>query len=262
LIHGKVKINLYISRRIPNVKKTLIITLLTVFTGQLYAQLLPKFIGPKKYSQREVYDSAYGINIYEKLNANIGGDSVRNDKKGYASQGWVEDQYESGKTLHKGYYVDGTLRIYKNFYENGKPERSFKVNDLKRCTMVLYYSDSTLKSEINYYNGQVQKEQDYYPNGKLEYVEESEKNMIYLVQRKSYLPDGKPESIFELTDPKKKIYTKKEYYPNGNIKEEGTMAFDKGSIDYRKDGKWKVYDEKGKVTEEFYINGELNEKGK
>ncbi len=226
----------------------------------LQAQLLPKFIGGKKYTQKEVYDSTYGINIYERLNANVGGDSVRNDKKGYASQGWVEDQYESGKLLHKGYYVDGSLRIYKNYYENGKIERSFKVNDLKRCTMVLYYSDSTMKSEVVYYNGQVQKQKDYYPNGKLEYDEESEKNMIYLVRRNSYFTDGNPESLFEIIDPKKKVYTKKEYYPNGNIKEEGAMVFDKAAIDYRKEGKWKVYDEKGKATEEYYVNGELNKR--
>lgn len=235
--------------------------ILLAFGWETKAQLLPKFVGPKKYTQKEVYDSTYGINIYEKLNANIGGDSVRNDKKGYACQGWVEDHYESGKLLHKGYYVDGTLRIYKNYYENGKLERSFKVNDLRRCTMVLHYPDSVLKSEIVYYNGQVQKEDDYYPNGKLEYSEESEKNMIYLVHRKSFQPDGTPESIFEVVDAKKKVYLKREYYPNGKLKEEGPMVFDKASIDYRKEGKWKVYDEKGKETIEQYQGGELMKKG-
>src|ERR1051326_3492574 len=40
------------------------------------------------YEFKDVYDSAYGITIYEALNMGTGGDSTRNDAKGYAAQGW------------------------------------------------------------------------------------------------------------------------------------------------------------------------------
>src|SRR5689334_12695522 len=89
-----------------------------LISGFGYAQV-------KKGDTREfkaVYDSTYGINIYEALNMNTGGDSTRNDVKGYALQGWMEDFYPDGKVLHKGYYIDGQLKAYKNFYPNGQLE--------------------------------------------------------------------------------------------------------------------------------------------
>lgn len=210
----------------------------------------------KKYNASKVVDPEYGITMYEKLTFATGGDSVRNDKKGYACQNWVEDQYESGKILHKGYYEDGVLKTYKNFYENGNVERFFKVVDFKRCNMQLFYSDGSKKSEITYYDGGPQIWTDYYPNGQIEFSEESAKSLEYLIYRKSYLENGKPQELFELTNPSKKVYSKKEYYENGNLKAEGEMKFSKIMIDYQKDGNWLIYDESGKVTKEKWVNGE------
>ena len=39
-----------------------------------------------KYSASKVINPTYGITMYEKLNLKTGGDSVRNDRKGYAAQ--------------------------------------------------------------------------------------------------------------------------------------------------------------------------------
>src|ERR1035437_6148177 len=167
---------------------------------------------PNKYKASKVVDPVYGIRMYEKLNFAIGGDSVRNDRKVYAAQDWVQDLYESGRVLHRGYYEDGHLKIYKNFFENGNVEREFKVTDLKRCHMQIFYSDGKVKSDITYYDGNPQIWTDYYPNGQIEYMEENTKGMEYLIQRKSYLENGKPQELFELIDPKKKIYSKTEYY--------------------------------------------------
>ena len=72
-------------------------------------------------------DSVYGINKYEDLNQRLGGDSVRNDKKGYAAIGWIKDFYPNGKVLHKGYYIEGQLKIYKNYFPNGQLERQFRT---------------------------------------------------------------------------------------------------------------------------------------
>ncbi|MBL7888196.1 MAG: hypothetical protein JNL24_01515 [Bacteroidia bacterium] len=229
-----------------------------IIAGKLsFAQFFGQIPQATKYNATKVVDPEYGITMYEKLNFQIGGDSVRNDKKGYACQGWIEDLYESGKLIHKGYYEDGHLKIYKNFYENGNIERSFKILDFKRCNMQLFYPDGKLKSDITYYEGAEQIWTDYYNNGQISYTEESAKSMEYLIKRNSYAEDGKPQDLFELIDPKKKIYTKKEYYENGSIKAEGTMKYNKAVADYQKDGLWKNYDEKGKMKEEKYVNGEL-----
>lgn len=220
------------------------------------AQFFGQIPEPTKYKAADVIDPEYGITMYDKLNFEIGGDSVRNDKKGYACQGWVQDVYESGAILHKGYYEDGHVKAYKNFYENGNVERSFKIIDFKRCQMLLFYPDGAKKSEVTYYEGGPQLWTDYYQNGQISYIEESTKSLEYLIQRKSYKEDGRPEDLMELIDPKKKVYSKKEYYDNGKIKAEGTMRFSRAMVDYQKDGTWQVYDENGKATEEHWVNGE------
>lgn len=233
--------------------------LLLIFLGSVklsFAQFSGQTPVPPKYTSDKVVDPDYGITMYEKLNFQTGGDSIRNDKKGYACQGWIEDHYEGGALLHKGYYEDGHLKIYKNFFESGNVERSFKVTDLKRCNMQIFYPDGKMKSDIIYYEGNPQIWTDYYPNGQIEYTEENSKNMDYLILRKSYLQDGKPQELFELVDPKKKIYSKKEYYENGNIKAEGAMIFNRSVVDYQKDGIWKIYDEKGNMKNEKWVNGE------
>lgn len=210
-----------------------------------------------KYKAEKVIDPEYGITMYDKLNFEIGGDSVRNDKKGYAFQGWIEDVYESGTVIHKGFYEDGHLKMYKNFFPNGTVERNFKIVDFKHCSMQVFYPDGKIKSDITYYEGNPQVWTDYYKNGQIEFTEENAKSMEYLIQRKSYAEDGKPQEIFEMIDPKKKIYSKKEYYENGNIKAEGQMKFNAGMVDYQKDGTWKYYDESGKVTStEQWVKGE------
>ena len=211
-----------------------------------------------KYDAKKVVDPDYGITIYEKLNFAIGGDSVRNDKKGYACQGWVEDYYLSGSIIHKGYYEDGHLKIYRNYYENGNTERAFKIVGLKSANMQIFYPDGKLKSDVTYYKGEPQIWTDYYANGQIEYTEENSKSMEYLIFRKSYTEDGKPQEIFELIDQKKKMYSKKEYYENGKIKSEGEMKYNSSAIDYQKDGIWKTYDTNGNVSTEKWVNGVEN----
>jgi MORN repeat variant len=215
-----------------------------------------QFVPGNSYEASKVVDPDYGIKIYERLNLQTGGDSVRTDKKGYACQGWVEDKYTDGTLLHKGYYEEGQLKIYKNYFPNGAVERSFKNVDFKRCKMEIFYADGKKKSEVTYYLGNPQIWSDYYANGQLEFTEESTKDMENLIYRKSYLEDGKPQELFEVTDPKKKLYSKKEYYEDGRLKAEGMMHFSSAAYDYQREGAWKVYDESGKESIENYVKGE------
>ncbi|MBI4945787.1 MAG: hypothetical protein HY840_05230 [Bacteroidetes bacterium] len=199
---------------------------------------------------KDVYDSAYGIKIYDALNINIGGDSTRSVAKGYALQGWMEDYYPDKQVLHKGYYIDGQLKAYKNYFPNGQVEREFKMTDLNKSAMTIYFPDGKVRSNIIYASGNTLKEEDYYPSGQLEYVEENDRKAGCYIQRKFYNQNGKPTSLLELTDPKRKIYSSKEYYDNGNMKEEGQVVYNNGVRDYQKSGKWKFYDESGTLKEE------------
>lgn len=212
----------------------------------------------KYYKTSEVVDPDFGIYVYNKLVFIIGGDSIRYTKEGYNAQGWQEDYYESGKLLHKGFYVDGTIKIFKNYYENGQVERNFISTDPRRSKMEIFYEDGKPRSTTAYFDGNPQNQYDFYRNGNPEYIEESDKNIEFLYKRNSFFENGNPESIFELLDKKSKKYIKKEFFENGKLKEEGTMLFRKELRDYQKDGTWNYYNEVGKLLKtENYYKGEL-----
>lgn len=223
--------------------------------AQRYSDQIPQL---KRYTAQEAVDPDFGIIMYNNMIGPLGGDSIRYNKGGYNLQGWQEDFYVSGKLLHKGFYADGLIKVFKNYYENGQVERNFTSSDPKRSSLDVYYPDGKVKSKINYYEGSAQKQYDFYANGNPEYVEENDKDMEFLYKRNSYFENGQPSSLFELIDKKSKKYLKKEFYDSGKIKEEGTMKFRKEMRDYQKDGEWLYYDENGKVVKkEKYQNGEL-----
>ena len=87
-------------------KKTLLFLLVVFCVETSFAQMFGNKVEIAKYDAKDIVDPVYGIRMYDALNPNIGGDSIRNSHKGYACQGWVQDQYTSGKLLHKGYYED------------------------------------------------------------------------------------------------------------------------------------------------------------
>lgn len=207
-----------------------------------------------KYTD-SIIDPYKGIIMYAKLTYMLGGDSIRNCN-GYACQSWLEDFYENGQMLHRGYYVDGQLKIYKNYYPDGTLERQFKNVDLYKCELITNYPNGQNRTVGLYVDGSALKYEEYNPDGTLSYYEEYHKSMDYYISNKSYFENGKPESILLLTNPKKLEFSKKEYYENGNLKEEGTLFFDKSNFDYYKSDKWLFYNEDGKLANEsFYENG-------
>jgi antitoxin component YwqK of YwqJK toxin-antitoxin module len=225
--------------------------------AQSYSDQVPSL---KRYDPKDVVDSTYGITMYEKLSPLLGGDSVRYDKKGYNIQGWWDDYYKSGKLLHKGFYVDGQLRAYKNYWENGQMERIYRVTDNKHCEVFLYYPDGKIKSEVHYYNGVANKQTDFFPNGNIDLQEESHGDNDYLIKRNTFYENGNALIIFELIDKRKKIYMHKEFFEGGKIKEEGTLKFSEAKGDFVKDGEWKYYNESAKLLKtEKYQNGELRD---
>jgi len=237
----------------------LIVFLISFFEAecQRFSSQVPQM---KRYTPEEIIDPDYGIIIYNKMCNLIGGDSLRYTKDGYNAQGWQEDYYVSGKTLHKGFYEDGFIKVFKNYYENGQLERSFSSSDPRRSKLEIFYEDGKPRSSIDYYGENPQNQYDFYRNGTPEYIEENDKDIVFLYKRNSFYENGTPESVFELLDKKSKKYIKKEFYTNGKLKEEGTMVFRKDLADYQKDGPWNYYDDKGNTLKtEKYYKGELLE---
>jgi len=215
-------------------------------------------IAQKKYIPEAVIDPTYGIVMYKPLNMMLGKDSIRNDADGHAVNGYLEDYYTTGQILHKGYYVDGQLKIYKNFYPNGNVERNFRLTDINKSRMTIYYETGIMKSDIIYVDSEPLKWQDYYPDGTLEYVEEYHKSFLYYIQKGNYFKNGAPENTLELTNKKKLIYLQSYYYENGNLKEQGEMKYNKAVFDYEKIGTWIKYDETGKpVKQQKYASGKV-----
>lgn len=230
--------------------------LILTFTG-LFAQndLTDVSLYHNTYEPSQVIDSVYGIQMYEPLNMMLGNDSIRN-QNGYAANGFIEDYYKSGELLHKGFYVEGQLKIYKNYYPNGNVERNFRMVDLKKSKLTLYYQDGTVKSDAIFIENEALKWVDYYPNGMMEFEEEYDKSFQYYIRKANYFKNGKPENVLELTDKKKLFYTQSYYYENGNLKEQGMVKYNKAMFDYERYGVWKLFDSSGNQTkQQKYING-------
>jgi antitoxin component YwqK of YwqJK toxin-antitoxin module len=225
-------------------------------TGQHFANQIPQL---RRFIQADIVDSVKGIFIYDRLLESIGGDSVVYNKAGYNLQGWNENYYESGKTLHSGFYIDGKVIVFKNFFESGQCERTVVNPDPLHCTIDAFYEDGNQRFQINYYNGLPQKRYEYYRSGLPKYAEENEKEMKYLTLKKSWYSNGQQESNMEIVDVNKKIYSQKKYYPNGQLKEEGALVLT-SDTNYVKDGVWTLYDNNGKNkhTEKFSALGKLS----
>lgn len=210
----------------------------------------------------DIVDPTYGIMIYESLNMAMGGDSVRMEN-GYAAQNWIEDHYEDGTLLHKGYYIDGQLKVYKNYYPDGTLERNFVNVDGYRSKVTLYYPNGNIKSQVTYKDGLAQVWTDYFMNGNIEYYEEYHKSMMYHIAKKFYYESGQAQSLFELVNKKKLNYTQNDFYTSGKKKVVGTLKYDKDAYDYFKTGKWVYFNESGlPIKEEEYQDGKLSKTNK
>ncbi len=217
-----------------------------------YGLIILSIKAQNTYSFQTVYNDRYGINKYEGLNFRIGGDSVRKCN-GYACRGWIKDYYDDGSVMHHGFYIDGQLKNYKNFYPNGGVEREYKILDDFRSVLSTYYPTGQLRSEVKYNKSSAVLWQDFYANGNPEYYEEYDRGINYFVAQRFYYENGAPKSLIELENKKKLEYTKKEFHENGSIKASGKMIYNKSQLDYQKSGLWIDYDESGKeITRQEY----------
>ena len=213
----------------------------------------------KKYSKEAAIDPIYGIIMYNKLIGIIGGDSTRFLQPNLLAQDWIEDYYTSGKLLHKGFYVDGKIRVFRNFYEEGTVERIFKINGSKGSELTVFYPDGKVKSYVKYLKDVIVQQKDFFSSGVTEYEEESSKDGEILWKRISYFSDGSVENSLEVTEKRKKLFRQKEFYSPNRIKIDGEIKFNKATGDYVRDGLWNYYDENGKLAKtEKYYNGQID----
>lgn len=211
----------------------------------------------KKYIPEAVIDEKYGITMYKDLNMALGTDTVRNIN-GYAANGFIKDYYVNGQMLHRGFYIEGQLKVYRNFYPDGTVERNFRMMDTKKSKMDIYYKDGAIKSKITYINNEAQSWEDYYPNGTLEFIEVYDKNIQYYIEKANYYEDGTPENTLVLENKKKLTYTQTYFHPNGSVKKVGQMKYVKSEFDYQNIGTWIEYDENGKAIKEIkYASGAI-----
>jgi len=196
---------------------------------------------------------------YDKYNPFAGGDSTRLCDGRYCN-GNIIDQHPNGKIKHKGFYTRGKLRNgYENYFDTEQLERKFRILSGNSGVLDVYYSDGTLRSEVEFFKNQPLKWKDYYPNGNIEFWEEYDRKLEYYVRFNFYYINGTPQSILELKDLKKLTYDTKEHYLNGNIKEEGEMQYLPFSGGHVKVGEWKVYDIQGKlIRTEKYREGMID----
>jgi len=200
----------------------------------------------------------FAITDYDKYTPILGGKEFRL-RNGNKVNGMLKDFYPDSTLKHKGYYTQGQLvTTYKNYFPDGKLERSFVLSGTSKLTIQSYYPNGKAKEYIEYRKGEIVKYVDYYPNGKIASIEEHDKKKGLYTVYKTFYRSGKIKTSLELVDKKKWAYYQKEYYPSGKIKEEGPVLYNKAYYDYQKEGSWKVYNEDGslKETQEFY-QGEL-----
>jgi antitoxin component YwqK of YwqJK toxin-antitoxin module len=232
---------------------TLIFSISSAFGQVNYEKQMPYSM---KFD-RMIIDSTYGIIHYEPLNAMLSGDSIRMCGT-YACQNQVRDFYVTGELLHTGFYTDGQLKSYKNYFPNGNLERDFKAIDLYRSQVKIFYENGQLKSQVKYIEGEIQEWTDYYENGQIEMTEEKTKSCTYHTFARTYYSDGKAKKALELADKKKLTYTYSEFHSNGQKKVEGTKQFKDELGDYINIGVWKYFDTSGNLTkEEKFDNGTL-----
>lgn len=204
-------------------------------------------------------DITEGIEVYDRLIHALGGDSLRSCE-GAACNGWVEDHYPDGILKHRGYYQDGRLLVFKNYFPSGRTEREFKTTSNTKCLLRTFNDDGALRSEALYVSGDQLEYTDYHPNGQLRYKEVKHPDDPYYLVMDLFAENGTPISSLNLVDKKKVIFEQKEYWPDGKLSSSGRSQFNPRRFDTQRIGEWTFFDETGKAARtEQYIDGKVHE---
>lgn len=204
----------------------------------------------------------FSISQFDIYNPVLGGDSIR-VVNGIRLNGPYKDYHANGQVMHNGMYDKGSLIYYRNFYENGQPERIFAASGGLKHRLKVFYPDGTPKSDVVFHKGRPRQWTDYHPNGVVEFDELYHRSMEYYIHLRFFNSQGQPMSILEMENKARRIYINRVYHSNGKLAEEGRRAHNKWVGDYQRIGTWMFYDEEGRLQyEEEYVKGVLIEERK
>ncbi len=208
----------------------------------------------------EVESMEYGIILYDQY-ANFNPEpKIRKKANGEPVNGKVEDLSSNNLLIHKGYYQDGKLRGYTNYFPNESTEREYKYKADGVGDLYVFFLNGYTRSVQKYYNFAVYHWEDYYDNGQLAYVESKGKKtgIPELIQENNY--QGVTVKKIEISDNKNLKYIQTITLGNGKLSEQGELVYIEEIQDFRKDGRWVTYDKTEQVTSEIvYQKGEFKE---
>lgn len=197
------------------------------------------------------------LNAYEALNKVLGGDSIRTCA-GHPCIGWVEDRYADGVLKHKGYYDEGRLTVYKNYFPEGGLEREFRSIDDVKSILRTWHANGILRSETRFAHGDPYQYEDHYVNGQLRYAEERHRKEPCFMKMELYAADGKPVSLLRVVNKGKLEFEQQEFHPGGALRSQGRSQYDPLRMDSRRIGTWTHYDPAGLVVRsEDYTDGKV-----
>jgi antitoxin component YwqK of YwqJK toxin-antitoxin module len=200
----------------------------------------------KRYAQAQVLDSIEGVRIYNSIMKAVAAEYTDLPKDDPDIKGFNEEYHDNNNLKHISYYKQGQLVMYKNFFDDGKTEKSLFVNEPGVYCVEVYYDNGSLKHEMTFVNGTPKKLSEFYnnnlPKSEIEYDAEQKA----VTHKRTWYSNGNFQSELILEDPKTKKYMEKLFYPNGQPKEEGELIYSSETKEYHKDGAWFAYDSNGK----------------
>lgn len=208
----------------------------------------------------DVESTDYGILLYDQY-ANFQKDpKVRKGADGAPINGKKEDFSANNLLLHKGFYQDGKLRGYTNYFQNESIEREYKYKTDGTGDLSVFYLNGYTRSVQKYYNFEVYHWEDYYENGQLAFLEVKGKKTGVPELREEINYQGITISKIELSDSKNKKYIQTINWANGKIAEQGELFYNEDLQDYRKDGRWVTYNQSEEATSQIiYQKGTFKE---
>lgn len=240
------------------IKITLILSCFT--TSFAYGQHILTACHPNthfKYDLEQVEDPDQGIVLYNQYASGMNDrGEVRQDAEKHVLSGWQEDFYTNGKKLHKGFYENGSLVKFENFYPNNQLERRYKGKIDEAIELKVYYTNGTLREEYKWKNGRVSERHKFFSDGSEELVYETTKSGLLKVEQ-HFQKNGVMIKQIQLLDEVRRKYQSLTWTSKDNPIERIDYILDEKGNKIRH-GTYKKFDRNGQLAvHKVYKKGEV-----
>ncbi|MBL4703692.1 MAG: hypothetical protein JKY54_04175, partial [Flavobacteriales bacterium] len=211
-----------------------------------------------RYDIEEIEDPDDGIIIYNQYCPGLSGEIyLRQDQFKHVAEKEHVDYYANGKMLHKGYYENGSLMQFKNYFPNSQIERELKIKRKKPKQLTCYYMFGEIRERQIFDDGILMLHEKYHFSGRLKYLMEvSEIGYLKIEQWND--EDGKPLKYIELLNEDSLKYEIAEMYLSGTIKEKGIYLYNPKTETFERNGKVVKYSQTGTLmAEAIYANDKV-----